>query len=196
MRYAIRNQDGSFRVDLIGNLLPHVSFAGGEPTDAWLQSNDVFRVVDYLTSDGSISMASVEPYLLDGEVYTVESRVLDLADVKSLRTAEIVAAAEAALAALAESYPRLEVATWSQQIAEAQAISGDAAVETPMLSAISTSSGISKEELAASILAKATAYKSAAGAIVGKRLALTEAIAQATTALDVLAVTWDRNSSN
>ncbi|MGF6633510.1 hypothetical protein [Paraburkholderia sp. MM6662-R1] len=67
MRYAIENPDGSFKIDLLGNLFPNVSFAGGAPSATWLADNHVYPVADDIQFDALTKRVEVEPYL-DGDV--------------------------------------------------------------------------------------------------------------------------------
>ncbi len=108
----------------------------------------------------------------------------------ALKNAEIGRAAQAALTEVVAAYPDLEVATWPQQYAEAQAYTANNSVATPMLSAISNAAGLTIADLAANVIAKASAYQSASGAVVGKRIALQTKIAAATTQADLDAISW------
>ena len=113
-----------------------------------------------------------------------------LAQAQAAQTATIITAAQAALQAVVAAYPDLEVATWPQQYAEAQAYTASSTAATPMLAAIATAARATVAVMAAGVMAKAAAYQSASGAIIGKRIALTGEIAAATTVAAVQAVTW------
>ena len=113
-----------------------------------------------------------------------------LAQAQATQTAQIIAAAQAALAAIVAAYPDLEVATWPQQYAEAQAYTASSTAATPMLSAIAQASGETVAALASGVLAKAGAYQAASGAVIGKRLALTAQINAATTVAAVQGIVW------
>ncbi|MDR3736024.1 MAG: hypothetical protein P4L10_10875 [Acidobacteriaceae bacterium] len=113
-----------------------------------------------------------------------------LAEAQATQTAQIIAAAQAALAAIVAAYPDLEVATWPQQYAEAQAYTASSTAPTPMLSAIATASGSTVAVMAQGVMAKASSYQAASGAVIGKRMALTGQIAAATTVAAVQAVAW------
>ena len=113
-----------------------------------------------------------------------------LAVAQAAQIGAINAACQDALAAIVEAYPDLEVATWPQQYAEAQAVTANAGAVTPILSAISTASGSGVASLAAGVIAKAAAYLAASGAVIGKRQALTASVAAAATVDAVQAIIW------
>ena len=94
--------------------------------------------------------------------------------------AQINTAIQAKLAKVTAGYPDLEVATWPQQVAEAQAFTANSAAATPILSAISTASGQTVAALAATVMTKTAAYTAASGAAVGQRIALSAPIYAAT----------------
>jgi hypothetical protein len=113
-----------------------------------------------------------------------------LADAKVRQAALVNAAAEDELAALTAAYPNREIATWSQQLAEAQAFMSDPEVSTPMLSAISAGCGISVAELASTVTTRSAEYLSACGAVVGKRVALMARIDRANSPSEIQSITW------
>ena len=82
MRYAIQNSDGSFNIDFIGNLFPSISFPGGMPDSVWLTANGVSSVVDSISPTKYSEQLSVDPYLLNGMVYTVKLQNLTLESIK------------------------------------------------------------------------------------------------------------------
>ncbi len=122
--------------------------------------------------------------------WTSKSWTLDMAAGIAAKNAQITAAAQAALAAVVAAYPDLEVSTWPQQYAEAQAYTASNGAATPMLSAIAAASGKTVAALAANVMAKAAAYQAAAGAVVGKRIALQTKASAATTQADLDAIAW------
>jgi hypothetical protein len=122
---------------------------------------------------------------------TITTAPIPLGTVQAAQYAAINAGANVDLGVIIAAYPELEVATWDQQLAEAQAFTASNTAATPLLSAISSASGLSLAALSANVLAKNAAYKAASGAIVGKRLALSAQIAAATTAAAVQAVVWN-----
>nr|WP_223962752.1 hypothetical protein [Burkholderia diffusa] len=114
----------------------------------------------------------------------------ELAAAKAAQIVTINAACSVALAALTAAYPDLEVATWPQQLADANAYTANSSAATPMLSAIASASGQGVAALAAGVLAKSTAYQTASGAAIGKRMALTAQVQAATTIEAVMAIVW------
>lgn len=113
-----------------------------------------------------------------------------LDDVKAMQIAVVNQSCQQALAAITAAYPDLEIATWPQQLADAQAYTGDENSPAPMLTAIAASSGLTVADIAAGVLAKAHAYQQASGEIIGRRIALTALIDEAEDADAVRAITW------
>ncbi len=93
---------------------------------------------------------------------------------------QINAAVQVKLAKVTAAYPDLEVSTWPQQMAEAQAFTANAAASTPMLSAIATASNQTVAVLASAVLAKAAAYTVESGTPVGQRQLYTAQVQAAT----------------
>ena len=127
--------------------------------------------------------------IVNGAVSALAAPAL-LAQAQAAQTLLVNNSAQGALAALVSAYPALEVSTWPQQVAEATAVTANPAAATPTLTAAATASGQTVAALAANVLAKSAAYTSAAGAIVGKRIALSNQIVEATTVAAVLAINW------
>lgn len=113
-----------------------------------------------------------------------------LAQAQAAQITIINNACQNALAAIVAPYPALEIATFPNQLNEAQAFTANANSPTPTLSAIATASGQTVSLIAASVLSKAAAYTSASGALVGKRQALTAQINAATTVTQVQSIVW------
>jgi hypothetical protein len=93
---------------------------------------------------------------------------------------QINAAVQAKLAKVVSAYPDLEVSTWPQQMAEAEAFTANASASTPMLSAIAAASGQTVASLASTVLGKAAAYTVASGTPVGQRQLYTAQVMAAT----------------
>lgn len=85
---------------------------------------------------------------------------------------EINAACDAEVAALATKYPDTEILSWYRQEREARALQADPNAATPLIDNIAAQRGITREDLAGRILAKAEAYAQEAGAAFGRRQAL------------------------
>ena len=113
-----------------------------------------------------------------------------LIEARAAVLAEVRAGADAALLALAASYPERETTTWGMQRAEATALALDVAAVTPLLDAIAAASGEDRATTAAHVRAKATVYATTAGAIIGRRRALEAQAQAATTASALAALGW------
>ena len=113
-----------------------------------------------------------------------------LLQVQSAQIAVINAACESVLAQITAPYPPSEIASWDQQLAEAQAWTASNSAPTPLLSAIIAANGATLSAQVASVLAKSAAFKAASGAAIGKRQLLTDQINAATTVAQVGAITW------
>ena len=85
------------------------------------------------------------------------------------RLAAANAATDELLARLSVSYPDLEVASWPQQVKEAEALQADPAADAPLLDSLAAARGIEREDLAGRVLAKSAAYCAASGTIIGAR---------------------------
>lgn len=85
------------------------------------------------------------------------------------RLAAVNAATDELLASLSVSYPDLEVASWPQQVKEAEALQADPAADAPLLDSLAAARGIEREDLAGRVLAKSAAYSAASGIIIGAR---------------------------
>lgn len=113
-----------------------------------------------------------------------------LIEARAAVLAEVRAGADAALLALAASYPERETTTWGMQRSEAAALALDVAAVTPLLDAIAAASGEDRATTAARVRAKAAVYAAAAGAIIGRRRALEAQAQVATTASALAALGW------
>lgn len=118
-----------------------------------------------------------------------------LAEHRAAALARLNAACEAELAKLKAGFPASEVDSWAKQEREARMLQADQATATPLLSAIAAARGLTVAELAARVLAKSDAYAVAAGALIGRRQALEDALMavdlQAEDAAEQLeAITW------
>ena len=76
---------------------------------------------------------------------------------------------EAEVAVLTASYSQAEIDTFSTQEAEATAFQLDPAAPTPLLDAILSTSGDTKETLVDSIVTKAAALKGSVGTAIGRK---------------------------
>ena len=113
-----------------------------------------------------------------------------LAEAKVTAIAYINAACEGQLSTITAPYPKSEVVSWDAQYAEAAAWTVNNASPTPLISAIVAVNGATVAAQCASVLGKAAAFKTASGAIIGKRQLLSDRINVTTTADAALAVVW------
>ena len=110
--------------------------------------------------------------------------------VKAAKRLEINEACNAAVAALAASYPEREIQSWPQQVKEAEALAADPQAATPLLTAIAEARSLPLAELASRVLGKMNAYSAASGALIGRRQAAEELIDVAATPEDVAGIAW------
>jgi antitoxin component HigA of HigAB toxin-antitoxin module len=89
----------------------------------------------------------------------------------------INATCEAEMAAVKSGYPESEVLSWAKQETEARAYQADADASTPLIDSLAAARGLTKAELVSRIIAKADAFAVVSGAIIGKRQALEDALA-------------------
>ena len=93
-------------------------------------------------------------------------------EAKAAKLSEINKAADKIMAALISTYPDREISTFDKQEAEARAYMADPEAPTPLLSALAKARGISMDELVKRVIAKADAFATASGYIIGQRQAL------------------------
>lgn len=101
------------------------------------------------------------------------------------RLTGINADADALVDELAATYPEREIQSWPQQVKEAEALALSPTADAPLLSALAAARGVDRADLAARVLAKASAYAAASGAIIGARQRL-EGLLSAAETLDEL----------
>lgn len=144
--------------------------------------------------EGEPEWAAYQSWQHAGNSPAASILVLDPPSIDELRRSavrRINDGADSALKQLVQDYPQHETTTWPQQLAEAMAFARDGpAVATPTLSAIATAAGRTIEDLATTILAKSAAYHLAAGAVIGKRMALIVRIEAAADIDAVQAIMW------
>lgn len=69
-------------------------------------------------------------------------------------------------------YPVDEISSWTKQEAEARAFIDDENAVTPLIDALATARGITKEDLASRIIAKAVLFATVSGQLIGTRQGL------------------------
>lgn len=109
---------------------------------------------------------------------------------KAAKRLEINEAFNAAMAALAASYPEREIQSWPQQVKEAEALAADPQAPAPLLTAIAEARSLPVVELASRVLEKMNAYAAASGALIGRRQAAEDLIDIASTPEDVSRIVW------
>ena len=97
---------------------------------------------------------------------------------------------EDAAAALTGGYPASERMTWPTQQAEVLAWEAKPSAPTPYLDGIAAARGIPVAEMRSKTLEAVKSFLAASQALVGRRQALRDAIATATTQSAIQAVTW------
>ena len=117
------------------------------------------------------------PELIGGiwrQTWIVNTRPMDQCRAIGLST--INSKCEQLLSQIKTGYPQGEVESWSKQELEAKSFIADSNADVPLISAIASARGLPVAELASRILLKSSAYAAAAGAIVGTRQALEDAL--------------------
>ena len=111
-----------------------------------------------------------------------------LSRARSERLAGINADADVLVSILATDYPEREIQSWPQQVKEAEALATNPEADAPLLSALAAARGVDRTDLGARVLAKASAYAAASGAIIGARQRLEDLLTAAETLDDLSAV--------
>ena len=120
--------------------------------------------------------------------YPIGPDLMALDEFKAAKLAEINAACNAALAVLTASYPSSELLTFDKQEAEARALLVDPKVSTPFLTPLAAARGMATEELARKVIAKADAFTTASGYVIGLRQKDEDRIKAAQSVDDVAAI--------
>ena len=101
--------------------------------------------------------------------------------VKPLLLARVNHRSEAALKVIRDQYPDYEQLSWDKQESQARAWLAEPSTVTPLIDAIAEHRQLDKTELCQRIVAKAVAYESAVGAVIGDRQAQEDRLAEVTT---------------
>jgi hypothetical protein len=91
---------------------------------------------------------------------------------------------------LVAPYSAEERESWTVQMNEAAAFLADPAADTPMLTAMATSRGITVADLASRVWENTTLYRQAAGTILGHQQYLLDLVASETDIDKFLAISW------
>lgn len=125
-----------------------------------------------------------------GELDLDASGDAKLESAKAAKRQEINEACNAAVTALASSYPEREIQSWPQQVKEAEALAADPQTAAPLLTAIAEARSLPVVELASRVLGKMKAYAGASGALIGRRQAAEDLIDLAASPEDVASIVW------
>ena len=116
-----------------------------------------------------VALWQAEKALRDKAAAEAAEEYNSLASTKARKLAEINAACDAALAALTAGYPSSELLTFDKQEAEARALLADPEAATPFLTPLAAARGLETEDLARKVIAKADAFTTASGHVIGLR---------------------------
>ena len=135
-----------------------------------------------------VALWQAEKDRLDKAAAEAAEEYNSLANTKARKLAEINAACDAALAALTASYPSSELLTFDKQEAEARALLADPEAATPFLTPLAAARGLETEELARKVIAKADAFTTASGHVIGLRQKDEDRLKAAQSVEDVAAI--------
>lgn len=124
----------------------------------------------------------------DGGYIIVANAELTLEELKRRKLEDIQRAADRVLAPLSAEYPYKEVLSFASQEAEARAVLIDPSASTPLLTPMATRRGITVEDLARRIIAKADAATAATGDVLGQAQRDRDRLAAAQTIEEVKAI--------
>ena len=138
-----------------------------------------------------VALWQAEKALRDKAAAEAAEEYNSLASTKARKLAEINAACDAALAALTAGYPSSELLTFDKQEAEARALLADPEAATPFLTPLAAARGLETEELARKVIAKADAFTTASGHVIGLRQKDEDRLKAAQSVEDVAAIVPD-----
>lgn len=168
--------------------LPHIARPG--VVRAWKVPEE-YRASGYFVSV-QVAGGSVEiPACFQRDMQFIGQADLPPADdavlvkLKEEKLSQILAASDAAMAALSSRFSYHEKLSWPKQEQEAKALQLDLAAPAPLLRVMASSRGITLEALQAKVLAKVQAFEAAAALILGTQQRYEDEVAAATTTDDV-----------
>lgn len=152
----------------------HLEWTNGSP-------NHVLGPEDYATEVAPyVTLWETEKARLEAEAAEAEAARLaeynKPENARARKYAEINGGCEAALTALTATYPDRELLTFERQERESRALLARDASDVGHITAIAQGRGISVEELAQKVVAKAEAFSLASGALIGQRQAYEDAL--------------------
>ena len=153
------------------------------------EDNRLLEAASYETEVAPyVSLWQAEKARLDKAAAEAAEEYNSLANTKARKLAEINAACDAALAALTASYPASELLTFDKQEAEARALLADPEAVTPFLTPLAAARGMETEALARKVIAKADAFTTASGHVIGLRQKDEDRLKAAQSVEDVAAI--------
>lgn len=156
------------------------------------EENRLLEAASYETEVAPyVSLWQAEKARLDKAAAEAAEEYNSLANTKARKLAEINAACDAALAALTASYPASELLTFDKQEAEARALLADPEAATPFLTPLAAARGMETEDLARKVIAKADAFTTASGHVIGLRQKDEDRLKAAQSVEDVAAIAPD-----
>ena len=156
------------------------------------EENRLLEAASYETEVAPyVSLWQAEKARLDKAAAEAAEEYNSLANTKARKLAEINAACDAALAGLTASYPDSELLTIDKQEAEARALLADPEAVTPFLTPLAAARGMETEELARKVIAKADAFTTASGHVIGLRQKDEDRLKAAQSVEDVAAIVPD-----
>ena len=156
------------------------------------EENRLLEAASYETEVAPyVALWQAEKDRLDKAAAEAAEEYNSLANTKARKLAEINAACDAALAGLTVSYPASELLTFDKQEAEARALLADPEASTPFLTPLAAARGLETEELARKVIAKADAFTTASGHVIGLRQKDEDRLKAAQSVEDVAAIVPD-----
>lgn len=156
------------------------------------EENRLLEAASYETEVAPyVALWQAEKDRLDKAAAEAAEEYNSLANTKARKLAEINAACDAALAALTASYPASELLTFDKQEAEARALLADPEAVTPFLTPLAAARGMETEALARKVIAKADAFTTASGHVIGLRQKDEDRLKAAQSVEDVAAIAPD-----
>lgn len=153
--------------------------------------HSLYGWIPYNASPDDPETQQIYARILNGEAGEIApADPVDLEALRSTKLTEINRQSRIEAGALISAYPEFERLTWPDQEREARAWQSDNAAETPTLDAIAAARGLTLDDLVTRVIAKADAFRLAAGQLAGKRQALEDQIGAAATEAEIEAIVW------
>lgn len=191
-------ENGKLIVQIDGSTMqvPMPDVAGASQVKAW-KVPEAYRPGKLFVSITRPGQAEEIPACSPSAAQFLGELTLEPADSAALQAAkaaklvEINDACDLAGKAVLKGYPDVEIKTWPQQAAEADALAADPQAAAPLLTKIAGDRGLPVTDLAARVQIKEAAFKAAAGGLLGMRQALEDQIDAAATVEDLAEIVFD-----